>query len=105
MPKGLKGFQLKEKNPMWKGNKVGMSALHEWIMNRKPKPKLCECCKTNKIYDLANISGKYRRDIKDFEWLCRKCHMTKDGRMKNLKRDTLSGKDNPNYRNGKYIKK
>jgi len=36
-------------------------------------------------YDVANISGKYKRDIKDFEWLCRLCHMTKDGRLEALK--------------------
>jgi len=36
-----------EKNPMWKGDDVGIGALHEWIKRRKPKPKLCEDCKIN----------------------------------------------------------
>lgn len=78
-----------EKNHNWKGDKVGYQALHRWVERHKPKSKLCECCGKAKPYDLANISGKYKRDIKDYEWLCRKCHMKKDGRnikvLKNLK--------------------
>lgn len=74
-----------EKNPMWKGDKVGYISLHEWIKNHKVKPKFCEECKKNKPYDLANISGNYKRDVNDFEWLCRKCHMKKDGRLEKLK--------------------
>ena len=65
-------------NGQWKGNKVGYCSLHEWIGNRKLKPEFCEECKKVKPYDLANISGRYKRDINDFEWLCRSCHMKKD---------------------------
>lgn len=74
-----------EKNPMWKGDNVGLGALHGWVASRKPKPELCEKCKERQPYDLANISGEYKRDINDFEWLCRSCHMHKDGRINNLK--------------------
>ena len=77
--------KLNELNPNWKGNEVGLINLHGWIRRRKPKPKFCEECKKRKPYDLVNISGKYKRDINDFEWLCRKCHMVKDGRIHNLK--------------------
>ena len=73
-----------EKNPMWRDD-VGYSSLHLWIKNYKQKPKVCEICKKYPPHDLANISGKYKRDINDFEWLCRKCHMIKDGRLNNLK--------------------
>lgn len=74
-----------EKHFNWKGEKVGYIALHEWISNYKPKPKLCENCIKNKPYDLANISGEYKRDIKDFKWLCRSCHMKEDKRLDKLK--------------------
>ncbi len=74
-----------ERNGQWKGKKVGYHSLHEWIKNHKPKPEFCEECKKVKPYDLANISGEYKRDLNDYEWLCRKCHMKKDGRMQNLK--------------------
>jgi len=47
------------------------------------KAEKYKCCskKTNQL-DLANISQEYKREISDWEWLCRKCHMTKDGRLK-----------------------
>jgi len=70
--------KIGNKNPMWKGDKVGYDSLHEWIRNHKLKPNLCGECKKKKPYDLANISGKYKRDIDDFEWLCRSCHMKRD---------------------------
>lgn len=84
MVKGIKGFQPINKNPMWRGDDVGYSAVHEWIKKYFPKPQLCNECKKEKPYDLANISQTYKRDISDWEWLCRKYHMKKDGRLKNI---------------------
>ena len=80
-----RGKMLNEGNPMWAGDNVSLIALHEWVRERKPKPQVCECCKQNAPYELANISGKYKRDPSDYEWLCRKCHMIKDGRMERRK--------------------
>lgn len=73
--------KLEEKNPMWKGDKVGYSKLHEWIKSRIEKPKLCPKCKKRNTHDLAN-KGVYDRNLENWEWLCRKCHMDSDGRMK-----------------------
>lgn len=74
---------LGERNGHWKGDDVGYESLHIWVLYRKPKPELCTKCNERPAYDLANISGEYKRDINDFEWLCRKCHMESDGRNKN----------------------
>lgn len=76
--------KINYKNPAWKDNDVGYNALHMWVKRRLPKTKLCKDCNTNPPRDLANISQKYKRDISDWEWLCRRCHMIKDGRMKKL---------------------
>ena len=85
--KGLKGFRKgensAEKNGMWRGNKVKLKALHEWVRSRFPKPCFCEKCKTKKPIDLAN-KGTYNRELKNWEWLCRKCHMESDGRLEKL---------------------
>ncbi len=70
-----------DKNPGWKGNDVSYSALHTWIRRRYPKPQKCENCDENAPYDLANISQQYKRDLSDWEYLCRYCHMNKDGRF------------------------
>ena len=69
----------------WKGDNVHIETLHQWIRKNKPKPELCECCQIKPPYDCANISGKYLRDINDYEWLCRRCHMLKDGRLEALR--------------------
>jgi hypothetical protein len=80
----LSKSKREENNPNWKGDEVGYSSLHEWIKSRKPKPQFCERCNKKPSYDLANKSGKYKRDINDFEWLCRSCHMETDGRLTKL---------------------
>lgn len=77
--------KMAEKNPMWKGDKVGYGALHTWVRARFPMPKFCNDCKEVPPMDLAN-KGTYDRDLKNWEWLCRKCHMTKDGRNEKLKK-------------------
>ncbi len=74
-----------ERNIMWKGNRVGLDALHAWVRKRLTKPEECSKCKEYPPYDLANISQEYKRNISDWEWLCRKCHMISDGRLKNLR--------------------
>lgn len=84
------GFEFKatrlsgDNNPQWKGDNVKYSALHEYMRKICPKPDLCESCKDKPPMDLANKSGEYTRDVTDWEWLCRSCHMKKDGRMDNL---------------------
>ena len=82
--KGLTGFRKgdnsAERNGMWKGNEVGYGALHDWVKSHLPKPKLCQNCRAERKLDLANVSGKYKRDLADWRWLCRKCHMKSDGR-------------------------
>ncbi len=87
--KGLKGVYVIEenrgkKNKGWKGDKAGYRAIHYWVEARLIKPELCPCCKRTKPCELANISQKYLRDLNDWEWLCRSCHMHKDGRIKEL---------------------
>lgn len=60
-------------------------ALHSWIKKRLSKPILCQNCNKRKAYDLANISQQYKRDLSDWNWLCRKCHMISDGRIFQIK--------------------
>ena len=71
---------------MWKESGVGYNSLHSWVKRRLKKPPCCSVCrKVTEFIDLANISQKYKRNLTDWEWLCRKCHMTKDGRIENFR--------------------
>lgn len=67
---GLKG----EKNPMWKGDKVGYSGLHLWVEGVLGKPKKCSYCGREDLnprqYHWANVSHKYKREITDWVRLC-----------------------------------
>lgn len=80
----IRKAKLGEKNPMWGGDNIQLRSLHKWGERHIKKPKFCICCKIVPPRDLANISQEYKRDITDWEWLCRKCHMTKDGRIKKM---------------------
>lgn len=75
---------------MWKGDDVSYGCLHRWVKRHLEKPKTCKDCGLEKKLDLANISQDYRRDLGDWEWLCRRCHMIKDGRLKRLKKYQFS---------------
>lgn len=72
--------QKGELNHMWVGDKVMYDGLHSWVKKRLKKPKFCEMCNEKPPLDLAN-KGIYNRELKNWEWLCRKCHMVKDGRI------------------------
>lgn len=39
--------------------------------------------------ELSNISGEYKRDVNDFEWLCVSCHRKKD--FKRRKEQKMQG--------------
>lgn len=84
------GINLGDKNGMWKGSNVSYAALHDWVKYHLPKVKLCQMCEKAVPYDLANISGEYKRDLNDYQWLCRKCHMVSDGRLHS--KDPKTGK-------------
>jgi len=81
--KGLKLPQFGGENASsWKGDDVGYGALHEWVVKEKGQPIVCEDCRrrftnTYKIH-WANISGEYRRDLKDWKRLCVSCHLKFD---------------------------
>ena len=69
-----KGFKFRKSNHK-SDIEIGYRALHQWIKRRKPQPITCEKCGIiNKPLELSNISGKYLRDVNDFEWACRSCN-------------------------------
>lgn len=77
-----------ENNPAWKGDDVGYFALHEWVKRTLGTPQKCEHCETvsAKRFEWANISRKYKRDVKDWKRLCSKCHAKYDERGKKMKK-------------------
>lgn len=83
--KGHKGHHVAinvgAKNAMWKGDAVGKLALHEWVRNHLPQPNYCEACNVKAPFDLACVTGIYSRELSNWQYLCRTCHMKSDGRL------------------------
>ena len=83
----------------WKGEEASMVSQHAWVKRCKGKPQYCNRCGLDKqkpnnkrTFEWANISGKYKRDLNDYEPLCIPCHRKQDSRRtKNLFRLTAFG--------------
>lgn len=73
-------IKKEEESKNWKGDSVGKSALHDWVIKHLGKPRKCEHCQSteSKLYDWANVSQTYKRDLKDWIRLCRACHAKYD---------------------------
>jgi hypothetical protein len=80
-----KGINKGNRNGQWKEGGCSYRSLHEYIRNNKPKSLICEDCGEPKRLEIACIDNKYTRNVDDYRWLCRRCHMISDGRMLNLK--------------------
>ncbi len=80
----MRALKYGEKNPLWRGNDVGLKQLHQWIRSRKRKPLYCERCAEKPPFDLVSIGHIYKRDLTTWRWLCRRCHMIIENRIHNL---------------------
>jgi hypothetical protein len=74
----LNSNQDGENNRAWKGDNAGYKAKHWWVRHHLEKPEFCEKCNTNPPREVANLDGKYSRDLKTWAWLCRSCHLRMD---------------------------
>lgn len=97
--KKMREAKIGEKNHNWKGENVGYQAIHWWILQKKPKPNLCEQCNQNEPYDLSSKNHTYSRKLKEWEWLCRSCHSKNDKRILNIR------KMNKSYKNEEVMRK
>lgn len=70
----------------FKGNKAKFVAKHMWLRKYYPPPKKCNRCgkETDKLELSSNNGHIYTRNIKDYEYICRSCHITKDELFKNF---------------------
>ena len=81
-----KGRELDEKHWAWKSDNVGYVSLHSWVRRRLGTPSVCKHCGTteSKRYEWANISGSYKRNLKDWIRLCKSCHNKYDDIYKKI---------------------
>lgn len=92
----MRKAKLRKKNPNWnniKNEKIADASYHRFIMKRKEKPLQCENC--NDYNDVLELSfnhnlKNYTRNIEDYKWLCKSCHMKRDYNDFGVKRGFLS---------------
>lgn len=98
-----KGKKIGSKSPRWNPDRNSYFVLHNWVVEQLGKPLKCETCLTTsaKRFDWANISGKYKRNLKDWKRLCRSCHLkldyTEERKIK-LVQSTLKSQGIDHYR-------
>lgn len=82
----VKAFKSGILHPYWKGENASYISKHSWISRVLGKPSICFNCysKIKNIYEWANISGKYKRDVSDYIRLCRECHRSFDGVVRGM---------------------
>lgn len=96
-------YQPKMLEEKFSGMKMTYGSVHIWVKRKLGKPMKCSSCGTddkNTLYDWSNISGEYRRDLSDWQRLCRKCHIDFDVKHNN-KSDKFRSSLNNNRKNNR----
>ena len=81
-----------ENHPGWKGNEILYASLHDWVNKNLLHTETCGLCGEKKKLDAHNKTGVYTKDLENWEWLCRSCHMIKDGRTDKLHNNNIGRK-------------
>lgn len=72
-----------EESKSWKGDGVGLSALHKRLYTAYESKNKCEECgrepENKKLIHWANVTGKYEMERINWKRLCAWCHMKLDG--------------------------
>lgn len=67
-----------EKHWNWKGDDIGYAGVHRRVKKKFPKSELCMICKENPATELANITGIYKDENKNWVWSCHRCNLIYD---------------------------
>lgn len=75
-------FITGETHPMWRGDRVGITAMHTWLKSHYGKADHCEnpdCLGLSITFEWSKLRGKeYERKRENFWQLCKKCHVIYD---------------------------
>jgi hypothetical protein len=79
-----------DKHGCWKGEDATYFSKHIYAKRHIKKPKRCPICNKIKGLDLCNIDHNYSRNLEDWFYACRGCHMKHD-REKGLRISASEG--------------
>jgi len=63
---------------------ISYTTIHKYMREHNKPPNQCQLCNKTRKVELANISGIYTRDMKDYMWLCKQCHVGVDSNQIDL---------------------
>ena len=68
-----------------KWNDASISVRHSRMRKRlaSTKPLLCPICGKDKVLELSNKDHQYHENIKDWQYICHKCHRAYDTKNDN----------------------
>jgi hypothetical protein len=69
-----------ESSNSWVGDKIQKDSIHSWVARKWGSPKKCEICGTEDSpkFEWSNKNHTYKRDRKDWQRVCKKCHFAYD---------------------------
>jgi len=77
----------KELGNNWKGDKAKYFAKHFYMRKYKTKPDRCEICGEKKKLELSSKDHKYTRNVDEYQYICKSCHVKYDESKGFIKRD------------------
>jgi len=93
---------IKKTTPLEEYKNIHLWVRKQWL--KKPKIRFCNKCYKKGKLELGNISGKYKKELSDWEWICRKCHnkFHKEGIYANNRfKESLKESNKNNYKKNK----
>ena len=55
--------------------------MHKWARRNVPRPDICPVCGEKPVRDIHNLSKEYKKNVKDWMWLCKSCHLRNEIRV------------------------
>lgn len=80
--------------------KLEYNRIHKWIARHYIKTGRCQICTQLTYTEMSNKTGKYLRDLRDWQEVCRRCHYKYDVEILGMTTMADRGK-NANHRGQK----
>lgn len=85
-----KGLIPRNKGVFCNSNK----GVHNWIKATAGHPEKCKLCGSTKNLEWSNKTHTYKKELSDWQFLCRKCHMSYDKKVLGVRKNEIYAKKN-----------
>ena len=82
---GKNRIELRNEESLKRTDESKYVMVHRWINKTFGKPNKCESCGIEKLVQWSNKDHKYKKERKDWQKLCPKCHKNYDKKYLGVK--------------------